>query len=105
MNILSSQPDRPLQIGRASELIAAVQPVPRSPQAESEQQRAAREPAPQVLDLVQREALMEHYADSAPAFASAAGQRAQRALSAYNQVEQGGQREQLAQMLGIDEYA
>ena len=95
-----------MDIGRASELVAAVQPVKRAPEAESDRQRAARDSSQQVLDVVQREALMQHYAENLQSQSPQPDERrAQRALDTYSAVALNDKRELLADMLGVSEYA
>jgi hypothetical protein len=104
VKIGSPPPDRHFEIGRASELVVSVQPTPRTPPSESGAERSTRGARP--LDMLQREALMEQYASGADNVLSRNVERqAQRALQAYTEVSQSDQREVLADMLGVSEYA
>lgn len=106
MIIGTPPPDSHFEIGRASELVVSVQPAPRTPPSESEDERSASGSPNQSLDMLQRDALMEQYVGGVTRAASGNVERnAQRAVQAYTDVAQGDRRDALADILGVSEYA
>lgn len=107
MNLLPVPSERPVDLGRASELVSAVTPARKSRDAVSERQQAERSQSNRVVDTAERESLMAGYAQARGKqdLQQAYGQNAQRALAVYNDVSSQGERDALANMLGISEYA
>lgn len=116
MNIVPYSSEPYYQPGRASELVSEVLPAARArdPQrdergqtsaATEQTQRLYRQAA--VVSPLQREALIQqHQASQAragqPGYSSALGERA---LHAYNGVQQAQKRDLLDELLGVNEYA
>lgn len=107
MNSLPVPANRPFEPGRASGLVTALTPARKTPDPTSESGQTPRIPATPALDGGEREVLMERYAESLGPGSQqlVRGQNAQRAISAYNEVASGNERDELKTMLGINEYA
>ena len=111
MNVISTLPIPLYDLGRARDLVEAVQPVERTREPASKEEQAqepvARRPSARaVADVLDREALLD-------ASSRARGQlqddrlarQSQRALSAYNDVALEQNRDLLVEVLGVNEYA
>lgn len=107
MNLLPVPPDPHLIPGRASQLVSEVLPARDARQAPGQQQEVSRQRSPQVVDDVEREALLKRYADTLQQSTSGQhqGREGRRAVDAYASVSQQDKRELLTDLLGVNEYA
>lgn len=106
VNILPLLPDPYYAPGRANDTVSAVTPARKSPEPEEQRERASRQTGAQVLDAVQREALVHSYTASQGTRREGYQPRhQQRALDAYSGVALQDKRELLVDLLGINEYA
>lgn len=107
VNLLPVPPDPHLVPGRASQLVSEVLPARDPRQAQGQQEQVSRQRSPQVINDVEREALLRRYADTLqqPLQRQYQGRDGRRVVDAYATVSQQDEREKLTNLLGISEYA
>lgn len=104
MNILPLLPDPSYSPSKPDDAVRGVRAIAR-PKDATQDTPEEKLPAPQVLDALERETLVETYNQHYAQNADPQEKRSQQAINAYQEVALAPKREALEEVLGISEYA